>query len=578
MKNYQKYYVRQIISDSAAQQSHNLASQLKLSESLCHLLVSRGVTNTETAHRFLTPDLREIPSPLTLKGMKAATKIISEAVESKMQVVVHGDYDVDGITGTAILVDFLQLLRLDVHYHLPNRLQEGYGLSRESIDKLKKHVAMPAVLITVDNGISAVEEVQYARELGFKVIVTDHHKPGQEIPQADAIINPQQKDCCFTQTNICGAAVVFFFVMAIRRVMVEQGVWQQNTMPNLKQYLDLVALGTVADVMDLQDINRVLVKAGLEVLSLRQRPGLQQLCNTSGLHEAFVRADDIAFRLAPRINASGRLGYPEVAAKLLVEKEQDKARSLAQRLEQANMERKELEKAALEEALQQAEQQVSIAKQGLVVYGEQWHLGVIGIIASRIVDQYCLPVIVLTDDPVTKDKLKGSGRSVAGIDLVCVLEDCSQVLDKYGGHSMAAGLSMSAGLRDEFVDLFDKNIRHKMTETIPKELPVDMILDQKTDPAQLARELKLMEPFGAANHEPIFLLQQIRLEQVTTIKDHLKFSVRIGGKRVQGIGFFMAALIDITAKPVDLCFTLRETMYRNRTRIEVRAEGVFLTA
>jgi single-stranded-DNA-specific exonuclease len=577
LKEYHTYRVCQLSSDSVAQQRHEMAEQLGVSELLCRLLALRGFYNADSASKYLEPNLAELPSPFDLKGMNKAVALIADAVASKMQIVIHGDYDVDGITGTSILVDFLQLLGLKVKFHLPNRLEEGYGLSRESIKKMTKKTVMPAVLITVDNGINALKEVQYAKELGYKVIVTDHHKPGQKNPEADAIINPKQKGCFFTKTNISGAAVAFFFIMAIRRKMVEQGVWQQSSMPNLKQYLDLVALGTVADVMELENINRVLVKAGLEVLSLRQRIGIKRLCNTARVNDAFMRADDIAYRLAPRINACGRLGFPEIAAELFVEKTDKRASNLAAKLEQANLERKKLENKALEQAERLAEEQVAAGMQGLVLYGKDWHLGIIGIIAARIVEKHSLPVLVLADDPVASGKVKGSGRSVQGVDIVCALQKCCKILEGYGGHAMAAGITMHANKKEEFADLFNKEISKVIQKAMSKELLVDMVLDKTINFRDLAGEVKLMEPFGKGNHEPVFLLEKITLEQVTILKEHLKFSLRIGGQKIQGIGFFMANLKDLTFDPVDLCFTLRETTYKNRSRVELFAAGIFPT-
>jgi single-stranded-DNA-specific exonuclease len=525
----------------------------------------------------LNPKLASLPSPFDLKGIDAAVSLILDAVSARQQVIIHGDYDVDGITATILLADFIAKLDIEVIYHLPNRMQDGYGVSLDSVAYLADKVRMPALFITVDCGISANEEVRYAKELGFKVIVTDHHTPPQLLPEADAIINPKQQGCAFPFKGLCGAGVVFFLAMAVRRKMVDKGFWDRENVPNLKSYLDLVALGTVADVMDLVDVNRVLVKAGLEVISARKRPGIWALCRQAGISEGVeVTSEDISFRLAPRINAAGRLGEPEVAAKLLASRESSEALEWAALLEKANNQRRELEKKAVADALEQAEKQLDVSKKGLVLLGMDWHPGVVGIIAARVVDQFALPVLVFTADTCGDGGiLKASGRSVDGLNLYDVLTDCKSTIIQFGGHAMAAGLTVREDDLEQFAKDFNKAVSLRMDQVgNAAALQIDMIVDATDNCEILAQNLKLMEPFGRGNPEPIFLIRNIRMEKVSRLREHLKFSLPMNGSLIHGIGFFMAEDFQVALNPVDLGLKLKTTNFRGRKRVEAHAVSI----
>jgi single-stranded-DNA-specific exonuclease len=575
LNDHKEYIIKPEIHGAEAVTCRELASDLEIPLILAELLYQRGYVTANAAKAFLGPKLSDLPSPFGLKGMRTAVELILEAVASRSQVVIHGDYDVDGITATVLLVDFFKKLDLEVIYHLPNRMTEGYGLSKKSIAQLAKKVTMPALFITVDCGISATEEIQYAGELGFKVIVTDHHEPPSKLPAAQAIINPKQPDCKFECKELSGVGVAFFLAMAIRRIMVEQGFWEKNNAPNLKNYLDFVALGTVADVMELVDINRILVKAGLEVITARNKPGIWALCERAGIGEGVVTAEDISFRLAPRINAAGRLGKPQLAAELLLSREVDEAQDLAITLEQANDKRRELEKTALDNAMKQAEQQVDNSRKGLVLFGDNWHPGVVGIIAARVVDRYKLPVLVFTRDtaPGSK-KLKASGRSVPGLNLFLVLQQCDGFIVQFGGHPMAVGLTVVSENFDQFSEEFNNCVCRMMQAVELEGVMVDMIVNVEDNCEEMAHSLKLMEPFGQGNPEPVFLLKNIRMQKVTRLRDHLRFSLLINGSRIHGIGFYKAAQFEVASRPVDLGFKLKQTTFRGRERIEAHAVAI----
>lgn len=579
MNDHKKYIIKPKIQDAEAVICRELACDLEIPLILAELLYQRGYVTADAAKSFLEPKLADLPSPFGLKGMRNAVELILEAVASRRQVVIHGDYDVDGITATVLLVDFITKLDLEVIYHLPNRMTEGYGLSMKSVAQLAEKITMPALFITVDCGISATEEIQYAKELGFKVIVTDHHQPSSELPPAQAIINPKQADCKFECKELSGVGVAFFLAMAIRREMVEQGFWEKKNIPNLKNYLDFVALGTVADVMKLVDTNRILVKAGLEVITARNKPGIWALCERAGIGEGNITAEDISFRLAPRINAAGRLGTPQLAADLLLSREVEEAQDLALALEQANDTRRELEKTALDDAMKQAGQQVDSNRKGLVLFGSNWHPGVVGIIAARVVDRYRLPVLVFTRDTAPDSKkLKASGRSVPGLNLFQVLQKCDNFIVQFGGHPMAAGLTVVSEDFTRFSEEFNNCVCKMMQGAEPEGLVIDMTVTAEDNYEEMAHSLKLMEPFGQGNPEPVFLLKNIRMQKLSRLRDHLRFSLQINGSRIHGIGFFKAALFEVASRPVDLGFKLKQTTFRGRERIEAHAVAISPTS
>ncbi len=581
MKSSARYIITPEVADRELKTCRELAGKLGVSGELAQLLYQRGLVEPEQARSFLEPKLADLPSPWSLSGVAEAVELIMEAVTQRQPVVIHGDYDVDGITATALLADFIAKLDLEVTYHLPNRMKEGYGVSMDSVTALAGKVEMPALFITVDCGISSIKEIQHARELGFKVIVTDHHVVPQELPIADAIVNPKQKGCGFPFKGLSGVGVVFFLVMAVRRTMVEKGFWTRDNVPNLKQYLDLVALGTVADVMELVEVNRTLVKAGLEVISARKRAGIWALCQQAGISDSTeVSSEDISFRLAPRINAAGRLGRPETAARLLMSRESEVAVELAMELEKANSERRDLEKEAVDDAVIQAQGQVDSGSMGLVLLGRNWHPGVVGIVAARVTDRFDLPVLVFTGDTCGDGTiLKASGRSVAGLNLFEVLEECDSFIIQFGGHAMAAGLTVKEEQLEQFKKEFDRTVCDKL-ETIDDAgaIRIDMILHPGQDCETLVKNLKRMEPFGKGNSEPVFLLKNIRMEKVSRLRDHLKFSLPINGSLIHGIGFFMAEQYTVASKPVDLGLKLKLTHFRGRERIEAHAVAILPAA
>ncbi len=554
-----------------------LSKGLDISESSARLLCLRGISTIEQAKHFLVPKLSDLPNPMLFKDMDRAVDLICKAMLQQWPIVVYGDYDVDGICATSLLVHFLKTLKITVTWHVPNRLTDGYGLTKSGIRTVSEMVNGQALLITVDNGISALKEVEEAMAAGFHVIVTDHHEPQANVPAADAVINPKQVDCGFPFAGLSGVGVAFFLVVALRSKCMKSGYWSAKNVPNLKKYLDLVALGTVADVMPLVDVNRILVRAGMEVLSERTRPGIWALCEEAGLKGGEITSEDISFRLAPRINAAGRMGVPEIAARLLMAEDISVAQQAAAELEEKNRTRREIEHTIVEAAVVQCEKQCAQGNNVLVVYQDDWHPGVLGIVASRICDRFHLPAIALADDHAS-GKIRGSGRTARGVDLFTVVENCRQWLHHFGGHKQAIGLTMQKEHLERFIDALNTQVGRLLTgnsDTYDEIVIVDQQLSGKAATASFVAFLRHLEPCGSENPEPVFLVKGTRLVRTSLVKkEHLRFSLQLGGTLYQGIGFGMGKKISMVQDRVDLAFTIKHSCFRGKKRVEVMAVAI----
>jgi len=545
-----------------------LAKEFSLPEPVGELLHSRGINTLDQVQAYLFPHLSMLPSPDTMKGMAEAVDCIMTVCALHQPIYIHGDYDVDGISATALLVAFFREIGRSPFYYIPNRLKESYGLSIESIDQLiTQSQEKNGVLITVDCGISAINEVAYARQQGLRVIVTDHHEPQEQIPSADAILNPKQPGCTFSSSSLSGVGVAFYLLMALRKAM--------GLSLNLKKYLDLVALGTVADVVPLQGINRILVRAGLEVLSARNRIGVYSICNFSGIDSREVLSEDISFRLAPRINASGRLGCPLVGVDLLLADTTEAACVSAKRLEAMNQERKQLEASALHVMEIAFIKLLEANYYGITLYQDECHAGVLGILASRFVDRCHRPVIVFTNENKSGEEgfLRGSGRSVPGINLFQVLEECSFLLKQFGGHAMAVGLTIHKKHLPRFQAIFNEKIKFVVERsTVTAHAYVDYSLSgaHQLSPV-FARALQRMQPFGESNHEPILFLAQQRLLSARPRNGHLMFQLQGAGERLPGIGFNLGVSDFNYSLPANLSFHLKRSWYKGNERTQIHA-------
>lgn len=554
-----------------------VAKNFHLPPQIGEILFVRGIKTLNAADHFLHPQLAMLPSPDSMKGMDAAVALVLAAYRKGQPILIHGDYDVDGITSTTLLTAFFREIGIPTAYVIPNRLEERYGLSRHSIQRLVQQMEQPergGLLITVDCGISALEEVAYARHQGLQVIITDHHEPQAELPRTEAILNPKQQDCSFPFDQLAGVGVAFFLMMGLRKAFTEQGL-VDGTRINLKKYLDLVALGTVADVVPLVGINRVLVRAGLEVLSEKRRPGIFALCERCGIADRAVLTEDISFKLAPRINASGRLGAPVVGVELLLAGTAQDAQKPAESLDRFNTERKALELQALEAIEDQCRQQIAMGREGLAIYHQGCHPGVLGIVASRISERFGRPVIIFTDEQAGDEttSLKGSGRSIAGIHLFQLLEQCREYVGQYGGHAMAIGLTIEQSNLEQFAQLFNQQVS-RCGEVLGqgRGIGIDYHFTEKKHLTKyFAQALQRLQPFGEGNPDPTFLLSSERLVHPKHSNGHLRFQVQANGHVFPGIGFRLAEKGHNYQDPHDLIFHLKRSWFRGVEHDQVQA-------
>lgn len=425
-----------------------LQQSLGLSRLVSEALLRRGFESLEEVHAFLQAKLSSMPDPCLMADMDRAVERLAQAVRTRERIAVHGDYDVDGISGTALLVETLRAFGAKVSYHIPLRLKDGYGVSTSALEDCAAQGATLAV--TVDCGVSAHAQAIRAAELGLDLIITDHHQVPETLPAALAIINPSRPDCGYPFKNLAGVGVAFLLLVALRKHLRDLDYWKTGCEPDLRYGLDLVALGTIADIVPLKGLNRALTKAGLELLSHSGRAGLQALKKVAGVDK--VTCGSIGFRLAPRINAAGRLEDGAVGVELLLEASVQDAMPTAEMLDRVNSERQALEQQTLEQADERWQQRTSGATHSIVLADERWHPGVIGIVASRLVEKYHRPTVLIA---LNQGVGKGSGRSIKGLHLYQALSDCQACLQGFGGHEYAAGLTVHADRVEEFARNFE---------------------------------------------------------------------------------------------------------------------------
>jgi single-stranded-DNA-specific exonuclease len=540
----------------------SLASALGLSETTAGVLVRRGYGDPQTARAFLAA---ETPAhdPFLLGDMGAACERIRAAIAAGGRICVHGDYDVDGICATALAVSVLQDLGADVDWHLPSRFEEGYGVSADTLARLAEEGCH--LLLTVDCGITAVEEIAAARASGLEVVVTDHHRPGEALPDCPVVAT---RPSSYPFPELCGTGVVFKLAQAL-------GV------PNLERHLDVVALATVADVVPLVDENRGLVASGLKRLARTTKPGLRALMASARVDPAVVDAGAIAFRLAPRINAAGRLGHPKAALDLLLTEDPQEAGRLASQLESLNRDRQSVEERILREALDQVEQWPEAKRRcrGYVVAGEDWHRGVIGIVASRLVERFHRPVVLIAGG---EDGWTGSGRSIPAFDLHGALGACSGHLERWGGHRAAAGLSIDKENLEAFAQAFGAHADRVLgEEDLVPSTHIDAVVRGADLTLSLCEELEALAPFGLGNPGVTLLAVGCELSALGAVGDgkHLKLAVTHEGARSGAIAFGQGAQLDRYRRALqyDVAFKLQANQWNGTVSPQLVVKRIFDT-
>lgn len=555
-----------------------LSRELGLHPLAARVLVSRGHSTAEQAQRFLDDALTALPDPFRMKGLPGAVERLCGAIARHERVTLWGDYDVDGVCSTALLTTFLREVGLEARTYIPHRLGEGYGLNRQAIEKLAQEGTQ--LLVTLDCGITSHAEIARANELGLEVIVVDHHAVPETMPPAVAVLNPLQPGCDYPTKWLCAGGVTFNLCMGLRKTLREQGHFTrlQRPEPNLKQLLDLVALATVADVVPLTGANRTFVRHGLEMLTIGARPGVRALKEVAQLSGARITAGHVGFRLGPRINAAGRLDDASIGLQLLLSKDVPSARPLAQKLDAANAERQQIERAMLQGAIEQAQAFVDRGARGLVLAKEGWHPGVVGIVASRVVERFHRPTVLIGSWDGT---WRGSARSIEGFHLYDALKACSSHLSKFGGHKAAAGLSIDPDRLPEFRGAFEEVTGATLSDEalIPRQRVDAVVAPKELDP-RAWQALMTLAPFGMGNPEPVLAVRrQVATPRVLENKTpglpgHLKLSLEVA-PQLDCIGFGFAELAPLVEQgPVDLAFQLSVDEYLGVERVGMKLKAL----
>lgn len=551
--------------DEAA--TEKLAAELSVPPIVARLLCQRGLGAPEIAHRFLNPALDHLHDPMALADMGKAVVRVEAAIARRERIAIHGDYDVDGVTSTVILRRALELLGADVTHFIPERLRDGYGLQPASIDRL--HAEGVALIISVDCGIRGADAAQRARELGVDLIITDHHEPDAELPSALAVINPKRVDCSYPDKDLAGVGVALKLVQALCR-----RAGHESWLPG---FIKLAAIGTLADVVPLVGENRVIAKLGLDLLSKGpHKVGLRALLDVSGLAGKTIDSYHIGFMLAPRVNAAGRMSTPDLAARLLLASDEamlDEARTLAQQLDGENIRRQEEEAEILAAAKKVVQTDPEVgARAVLVVAGEGWHRGVIGIVASKLVDAFHRPAIVLSiEDGVAH----GSCRSIPHFDMLAALECCAPFFIRFGGHKQAAGLTMDAARIREFRAVVNDRAEGLLgPEQLMPRLRIDSDLGFRAISSQVAAGIASLAPFGAGNPKPIFAARRVEvIDGPRKLKErHLKMALRQDGRVFRAVAWRAAEKHDqITTSrgAIDVAFSLEQNQYNGETYVEL---------
>lgn len=548
-----------------------LGRKLEILPLTAQLLINRGLVDCDKAFSFLHPELKNLHDPFLLKGMDRAAERIIFAIEKREKIAVYGDYDVDGTTSTALLYLFFKEIGVDVTCYIPQRQTEGYGMNCEAVKKLS--ALGINLIITVDCGSSNHDEINYANSLGIDVIVTDHHEFSKEPPAAYAVVNPKQKDCAFPFKNLAGVGVAFNLLMGIRSRLRSMG-WFKNNEPNLKKYLDIVSIGTVADIVPLVDENRIFVSYGLRELENTKRPGLKALMDSVGIKPGKLDTDNIAFQIAPRINAAGRLTQAFIALRLLITDDIREAESLADTLNKENASRQKIEGSTLEEAMAMLGDSTD---KGIVLFSEGWHPGVIGIVASRLVDRFGKPAVMISIDG---DIGKGSARGIKSFNILEGLSSCSGLLERFGGHKAAAGLTIARENLEQFRLEFLEYLNDKITdEDLTPEIELDAEVSLGDITGRQIAEIESLSPFGCSNSEPLLCAAGADILQTEIVGTrHLRFKVKQNGSSWNGIGFNLARMHPISGEGFHIAFSPYVDEWQGTKSLRLRIRDIQATA
>ncbi|MDA9290272.1 single-stranded-DNA-specific exonuclease RecJ [bacterium] len=546
----------------------HLAQALGIDPLLSSLLVQRGITTFDQAKRFFRPSLEELHDPFLMQDMDLAVKRIQQAIEAQENILVYGDYDVDGTTSVALLSSYLKTYYPNIATYIPDRYDEGYGVSYKGIDFAQDNDI--TLIIALDCGIKAIEKVAYASKKGIDFIICDHHRPGAKLPKAVAVLDPKRDDCSYPYKELCGCGVGFKFIQAL-------GSERGQTIEDLLLYLDLVATAIGADIVPVTGENRVLAYYGLQVINSNPRVGYQAILKQ--VNKSTLTITDVVFIIAPRINAAGRMKHGNHAVRLLVESDLEKAAQWASEIELFNADRKDADKQITKEALAQIIKASEQENNTTVVYKEHWHKGVIGIVASRLIETYYRPTLVFTK---SGDMLAASARSVKGFDVYNALEGCAQYIEQFGGHKYAAGLTLQEKDYPDFKAQFEKVVSKTIDpKLLNPEINIDAQLDLVAITPKFHRILKQFAPFGPGNRQPVFMTENLKDtgygKCVGADKTHLRLTVKqVNSKAIVGIGFGLGdkkdtACSDTSFKAV---YCIDENLWQGKVSLQLRIKDI----
>ena len=544
--------------------TNKLASDLNVSKDIAKLLILRGVDSFIAAKNFFRPDLKNVHDPFLMKGMKDAVNRINRAKSQNESILLFGDYDVDGTSAVSMMYTFFKDQNINVNYYIPDRYSEGYGFSKQGIDYAVNQ--KNSLIITLDCGIRAVQQTIYANSKNIDVIICDHHNVAEELPNAISILNPKQPDCLYPNKNLSGCGVGFKFISAYAKY---NNIKKEETY----KYLDLLALSLISDIMSLTGENRVYTFYGLKKINQNPCVGLKALINLLSKNN-LIKSSDISFGIAPLINAAGRMSHATNAVKLLIESNSQEAEVYAKILYENNKDRREVEKEITNQALEMIDNKMHTS----VVSSTNWHKGVVGIVASKLLEMYYKPTIVF----VEKDGfLTGSARSVKGFNIYEAIKECEDLCEKFGGHMYAAGLTIKSENFDLFKIKFENIVRKKIQpEQKINVIDIDLEIDLDSIDGRFYRILKQFEPFGPDNLNPIFSTENLNingpLRFIGEDKSHVKLELNTKSSKINAIGFGIASKFkSLKKQKVDLCYTLNENHWNNKTTIQLNIKDVF---
>lgn len=558
MKKKWEYYGQNL------EEVKQIANKHNISELLARILINRKITDDKQIEVFLNPKRNNFHDPFLLNDMNKTVERIIKAIETHEKTIIYGDYDVDGITSITVLKQFLQERGLEVDYRIPNRLEEGYGLNREAIKEIES--SGYTLMITVDCGISGIEEINLANSLGIETIVTDHHEPLEELPKAYSIIDAKRKDNTYPFKGLAGVGVVFKVIQALAIKM------ELDEKEYLK-YLDIVCIGTISDIVPLVDENRVIAKLGLMLVKQTKNIGLQRLIQETGYKK--IDSGTISFGIAPRINACGRMGKQEEALRLFLTDSVEEASAITSDLNEYNLQRQEKEKIIFEQALEKIQQTDLNNLNSIVLAGENWHHGVIGIVASRITEKFYKPTILIS---IEGNEGKGSGRSIPGFDLHDALAQSSEYLNKYGGHEMAVGLSMDKEKIEGFINHFEKIAKNSNVNKIIPIINIDCEITKKHLNKETVEQIRLLEPFGEQNKPPLVIYKNLKITSIRALSEgkHLKLLLKDGNDTINAIGFNLGELSNeyLIGERVDIIGTLELNSYNGQEQVQINLKDI----